>query len=248
MLLLKSSQDLEQLKSSTQSVPHFGPYPRPPPRPRRKSSIRPASRGQAAVTRLTPSSPLAHSFNTEGATDTRTSHDLFTSQNCDEDTEEEDSMNETPAEWPSALYGRPNSETVMLSPPLSPPSPAPPSAHPRNDASDTLSNSAETSGRSATFDAALSNSLDEYISKLTQDDILDKPRFDEILRGIWRSSGVWMDPKGLKRVVLLNTRQRMLDRWRDDPVVSGDEVLVSYQRRLMVHDIDNQLRLLDVPS
>ena len=150
-------------------------------------------------------------------------------------------MHEISPEGSSALYMRPNSEPVMLSPPLSPPSPAPPSTHPKNDASDTLLNSAETSGRSA--------ALDEYISKLTQDDILDKPRFDEVLKDIWRLSGVWMDPKGLKRVALLNTRQRLLDQWKDDPIVSSEkEVLVPYQRRLMVHDIDNQLRLLDVPS
>ena len=106
----------------------------------------------------------------------------------------------------------------------------------------------ETSGRSAADDERLSESLDEYIGKFTQDDILGKPRFDEVLQEIWRLSGVWMDPKQLKRVVLLNRRQRLLDQWKDDPVETSDEVLVPYQRRLMVHDIDNQLRLLDVPS
>ncbi|CAF9940195.1 MAG: hypothetical protein HETSPECPRED_002197 [Heterodermia speciosa] len=240
-----------------QSIPQFSPYPPPaplrPPPPRR-SSIRPASRGQAATTRLTPSSPFAHSFNTEGATDTMTNHDLFASQDCEEDTEdevveEEDFMVETPPEGSSASSMSPNCRHVMLSPPLSPPSPARPSTDPYNDPSDTSSNPAETNGRSATFDASLSKSIDEYISKLTQDDIRDKPRFDEVLQDIRRSSGVWMDPRRLKRVVLLNTRQRLLDGWKDDPAVSSEnELLVLYQRRLMVHDIDNQLRLLDVPS
>ena len=254
MLVPRSSwKDLKQLKSLTQSVPHFGPYPHSQVHPRRKSSIRPASRAQAAVTRLTPSSPLAHSFNTEGATDTKTSHDLLTSHDCDEDTDdevvgEEDLMNEIPPEEPTALYLKPESESAMPSPPLSPPSPAQASTRPKTDVSDTLLNSAETSGRSAAFDASLANSVDEYISKLTQDDIRDKPRCDEVLQGIWRSSGVWMDPKELKRIVLLNTRQRLLDQWKDDPIVfSRNEELVSYPRRLMVHDIDNQLRLLDVP-
>ena len=177
-----------------------------------------------------------------------TSEDPFSSQSYDEVedevAEEEDSMNETRPEEPSALHTRTSSEPAMLSPPLSPPSPAAPSTHPKNDASDT----SETSSRSAAFDATLSKSLEEYISKLTQDDILGQPRFDEVLQDIWRSSGVWMDPKELKQVVLRNTRQRYLDQWKDDPVISSEnEVLVSYQRRLMIHDIDNQLRLLDVP-
>ncbi|KAL8785963.1 MAG: hypothetical protein Q9195_008427 [Heterodermia aff. obscurata] len=251
---MRRQDRLPTFSESFKSVPQFSPYPLASFRPPRRSPIRPASRAQTAAPRLTPSSPLAQHLNTEGAADTQTSHNLLTSQDCDEETEdevveEEDSLDEIPPEGPSALYVRPNSQSVMLSPPLSPPSPARPSTHPNNDASNTMSNSAETSGCSAAFDASLSKSLDEYISKLTQDDIHDKPRFDEVLQDIWRSSGVRMDPRGLKRVILLNTRQRLLDQWKDDPVVSSEnEVLVPYQRRLMVHDIDNQLRLLDVPS
>ena len=99
-------------------------------------------------------------------------------------------------------------------------------------------------------DPNFSNGVDVYVSRLTESDVLEKSRLDQVMQDIYRSCQVNVDPMSLKRVVLHNSRQRLLDQWRDgdgDAYLRDDYVFLTYPRQLMLSDLDNQIRLLDVP-
>ena len=90
--------------------------------------------------------------------------------------------------------------------------------------------------------------VEEYVRTLTASRVLERPRFDEILHLIWQRFGVRIDPLRLKLEVLYNQRQNLLAGWGVDvKALHNDDSLVAYQKRLMLDDIDNQVRLLKVP-
>lgn len=220
---------------------------------RRKSPARPASRGQLTAGRLTPSSPLAQSFdpkispdvgadmNPQGLQD-REGHAQYRI------TAENGGRDEPSTERREESGSKRTDESAMLSPPLSSPSSSIPSTHSCYDATEAPSNCQGTVACPVVLSSTLPKIVHEYISRLTSDD-LEHPRLDEALQDIWQMSGTIVDPKSLKREVLLNAKQRHLDGWADD--TNGpleDDSLLAYQRRLMLDDIDNRLRLLDVPT
>ena len=147
-------------------------------------------------------------------------------------------------------------QPAMLSPPLSSPSPPLPFT-PTEDASlqaassgtaTTASGDPESRTGTSAFGSTSRMAYEDYVRRLLTSDVLERPRCDEVRQEIFIRFGMAIDPLQLKLEVLHNSRQSLLANWGDDVnALFKDESLVAYQKRLMLDDIDNQVRLLRVP-
>lgn len=207
------------------------------------------------MTRLTPSSPFVSSTDIQSSPSAGISKTLPIARGRDKGVEHKIEAKHQQArglapDGVSNLDIRSKSEPAMLSPPLSPPSPLISSTQSQYDSSETSSGYRGLTACPIAVDPKFPKSVDDYVGKLTESDVLEKSRLDQVMQEIYRLSTVNVDPMSLKRVVLHNSRQRRLDQWRDgdgDAYLRDDYVFLTYPRQLMLGDLDNQIRLLDVP-
>lgn len=257
-LLEHSFQEAWTTNSSSQSIPPlspFSPYPSPHTRSSKKYACRSVSRGQSTMTRLTPSSPIVSSSNAKTAPAAGVSKTLPIARGHDNGAGDKIEARDQQAhgmapDGVSSLDVRSKSEPAMLSPPLSPPSPQISSTQSQHDPSENAFSYLGLSASPIAVDPCFPKSVDNYVSRLTESDVLERSRLDQVIQDIYQLCQVNVEPMSLKRVVLHNSRQRLLDQWKDDDRDASskdDYVFLSYSRRLMLGDIDNQIRLLDVP-
>ena len=213
---------------------------------------RPLSRGQSAAARLTPSSPLTHCIDNKDLSEDRVQNDTLARQDLGYETMTEQVESERrksdPAPQPIDLRAtEEKSEPVMLSPPQSPPSPQIPITVSDTGPAETRTIGSDPASSHPPLDINSCHTVEEYIRGLTTSEML-RPRLDEILNLIWQRFGVRIDPLRLKLEILHKQRQDLLASWGDDvkALLDGDS-LEAYQNRLMLDDIDNQVRLLNVP-
>lgn len=213
---------------------------------------RPLSRGQSAAARLTPSSPLTYCIDNNDLLKDRVQKDLLARQHLGHDTMTEQDEKERRKSDPSTqpFHSRAieeKREPVMLSPPQSPPSPQLPSTLAEDGPTESCTNDMDQASPHSPLDINSCHTVEEYILGLTTSEML-RPRLDEILHLIWQRFGVRIEPLRLKLDILHNQRQGLLASFGDDAkAVLDDPSLDTYQKRLMLNDIDNQLRLLNVP-
>ncbi|KAG7010148.1 hypothetical protein G7Y79_00001g004200 [Physcia stellaris] len=207
------------------------------------------------MTRLTPSSPFVSSTDIQSPPAAGISKTLPIARGRNDGVEDKMEAKYQQAQRlaPDGVSSsdiRSKSEPAMPSPPLSPPSPPISSTQSQYDSSETSSGYRGLTACSVAVGANFPKSVDEYVGSLTESDVLEKSRLDQVMQEIYRLCTINVDPMSLKRVVLHNSRQRRLDQWRDgdgDAALRDDYVFLTYPRQLMLGDLDNQIRLLDVP-
>ena len=139
------------------------------------------------------------------------------------------------------------SEPVMLSPPQSPPSPKLAYITSARGPPVSDSNHSEPPPDPSPVDINSCRSVEDYVQGL-KTDALEEPRLAEILHLIWQRFGVRLEPLSLKLQVLHNQRQSLLAGWGHDvQAMLNDDSIGAYRKRLMLDDIDNQVRILRVP-
>lgn len=139
------------------------------------------------------------------------------------------------------------SEPVMLSPPQSPPSPQLPSITPERGLPISYPNHPELPPDPSPVDINSCKTVEDYVQGL-KTDALEEPRLAEIIHLIWQRFGVRIESLSLKLQVLHNQRESLLADWGHDvQAMLNDGSIGAYQKRLMLKDIDNQVRILRVP-
>ncbi|KAL8826145.1 MAG: hypothetical protein Q9191_003983 [Dirinaria sp. TL-2023a] len=216
---------------------------------------RPRSRGQVSVPRPTPSSPLVYCIDVNNSP--RSSLEERPSFEHSEDSESHDSrkdkkgpLNITPVVQHNlkATYGQP--DPIMLSPPMSPPSlqePSPPLTSP-------IWTPGSNTTKSLGHDAAIVTSttcqtLQEYIETLMLLDLKSRELLRKIREELENLYGIKKDPIQLILESLYQRRQALLAEWGvDHKTCLDDRSLERFSRRCEILDIDNQVRVLELPQ
>ena len=236
-----------------QSNPQSHPYRRPSPRLKRSKSMKTRpSRGQSTPSHPKPPSPSTFSYECWGVK--HLPQPIFQSNipalgniGCDTmamAVGKERLIRDPPrGSEPMAIDGKKGS--IMLSPPLSPPSPRIPSVSPTSATPKPAASELEIPPGHPSCSSPSHKTYEDYVRGLTVSDLNDKLRLDKIRQELLHQCGHKVDLQTLKIDVHRQSRQVLLASWKNQPL--DENSLGAYQRRLMIEDIDNSIRLLEVP-
>lgn len=246
---------LPSLSQVAEPSSELGSNPRPALARHTLLSNRPRSRGQVSATRLTPSSPLAYCIDVDDSPRSsleerppfERSEELGNRDICNE---KKGPLNVTPVVRNTFKTAHGQPDPIMLSPPMSPPSPqvpTPPLASP-------IWTPPSTATKSSVYDATMVTSttcqtLQEYIDTLMLLDLKSRELLDKVREELDSLYGIKTDPIQLMLESLYERRQALLTEWGVDyKTCLDDRSLEQFPRRCEILDIDNQVRVLQLPQ